>query len=150
MKTVLLLSGPNLSLSGQRQPEVYGTETLEDVVDRARKVAADSGCQLEHLAAESEGPLIEAIHAARGRAHAIVINPGALTHYAWSLADALRTFEGPVVEVHLSQPAGRETWRRVSVIAPVATASISGLGSAGYEIAVAAALSLASKSPRLH
>ncbi len=138
MKTVLLLSGPNLSLTGQRQPEIYGTETLEEIVDHARKAAADSGWQLEHVGAESEGPLLEAIHAARGRADAIVINPGALTHYAWALADALATFDGPVVEVHLSQPAGREAWRRVSVVAPVATASISGLGVSGYEAAVLA------------
>lgn len=137
-KTVLVLSGPNLSLTGQRQPDIYGTDTLDDIVDRARKAAADAGWQLEHVAAESEGPLIEAIHAARGTKDAIVINPGALTHYAWALADALATFDGPVVEVHLSQPAGREAWRRVSVVAPVATASISGLGAAGYEAAVLA------------
>lgn len=138
MKNILVLSGPNLSLTGQRQPELYGTETLEEIVDRARKTAADAGWQLEHVAAESEGPLIEAIHAARGRVEAIVINPGALTHYAWALADALATFDGPIVEMHLSQPAGREAWRRVSVVAPVATASISGLGSSGYEVAVLA------------
>lgn len=136
--SVLVLSGPNLSLTGQRQPEIYGTESLEEIVDRARQAAADAGWQLEHIAAESEGPLIEAIHAARGKADAIVINPGALTHYAWALADALATFDGPVVEVHLSQPAGREAWRRVSVVAPVAAASISGLGPAGYEVAVLA------------
>ena len=143
MKTVLLLSGPNLSQTGHRQPEVYGTDTLADIVDRARKAAADAGWELEHVGAESEGPLVEAIHAARDRVAAIVVNPGALTHYAWSLADALAAFGGPVVEVHLSQPAGREPWRRVSVVAPVATASISGLGAAGYETAVAAATRLA-------
>lgn len=138
MNTVLLLSGPNLSLTGRRQPEIYGRATLDEIVDRSRNAAAGVGWQLEHVAAESEGPLIEAIHAARGRADAIVINPGALTHYAWALADALATFDGPVVEVHLSQPQGREAWRRVSVVGPVATASISGLGPAGYEIAVLA------------
>lgn len=138
MKTVLLLSGPNLSLTGQRQPEIYGTNTMADIVELARKAAADVGWQVEHLSAESEGPLVEAIHAARGRVNAVVINPGALTHYAWALADALAAFEGPVVEVHLSQPAGREPWRRVSVVAPVAAASISGLGAAGYETAVLA------------
>ena len=138
MKTVLLLSGPNLSLTGQRQPDIYGTTTLDDIVEQARKAAADADWQLEHVAAESEGPLIEAIHAARGHADAIVINPGALTHYAWALADALATFDGPIVEVHLSQPAGRESWRRVSVVASVATATLSGLGAAGYETAVLA------------
>lgn len=150
MKTLLLLSGPNLSLTGQRQPDIYGTETLDDLVGRARKAAADLGWQVDHVGAESEGPLVEAIHAARGSAAALVINPGALTHYAWALADALATFEGPVVEVHLSQPAGREPWRRVSVVAPVATASISGLRAAGYEVAVTAAINLAEnpKPPR--
>lgn len=143
MKTVLLLSGPNLSLTGQRQPEIYGGDTLEEVVNRARRAAAGAGWELEHVTAESEGPLIEAIHAARGKADAIVINPGALTHYAWALADALATFDGRVVEVHLSQPAGREPWRRVSVIAPVADASISGLGAHGYEVAVLAVARMA-------
>ena len=150
MKTVLLLSGPNLSLTGQREPDIYGSETLGQVVERARAAAGDLGWKVDHLAAESEGPLIEAIHACRGRADAIVINPGALTHYAWALADALRSFEGPIVEVHLSQPAGREAWRRVSVVAPVATASISGLGAAGYEAAVRAAVSLTSNSHAPH
>lgn len=143
MKTVLLLSGPNLSLTGQRQPEIYGGDTLEEVVKRARKAAAGAGWELEHVTAESEGPLIDAIHGARGKADAIVINPGALTHYAWALADALATFDGRVVEVHLSQPAGREPWRRVSVIAPVADASISGLGAHGYEVAVLAVARMA-------
>lgn len=138
MKTVLLLSGPNLSLTGQRQPDVYGTTTLEEIVEQARKVAADQGWQLEHVSGQSEAPLIEAVHAARGRCEAIVINPGALTHYAWALADALATFDGVVLEVHLSQPAGREPWRHTSVISPVATASISGLGPLGYELALLA------------
>lgn len=147
MKTLLLLSGPNLSLTGCRQPEIYGTETLEEVIDRARKAAEEVGWRLDHVAADSEGPLIEAVHAAGGRVDAIVINPGALTHYAWALADALATFDGPVVEVHLSQPAGREAWRRVSVVAPTATASISGLGAAGYAVAVGAAITLESGQP---
>ena len=140
MKTVLVLSGPNLSQTGHRQPEVYGSDSLGDLIDLARKAATDAGWELEHVVAESEAPLIEAIHAARGRVAAIVVNPGALTHYAWSLADALASFDGPVIEVHLSQPAGREPWRRVSVVAPVATASISGLGASGYEMAVSAAI----------
>ena len=143
MNTVLLLSGPNLSQTGHRQPEVYGSDSLDDIVDRARKAAGDAGWELEHVAAESEAPLIEAIHSARGRVAAIVINPGALTHYAWSLADALASFDGPVIEVHLSQPAGREPWRRMSVVAPVATATISGLGASGYEMAVRAATRVA-------
>ena len=150
MSTVLLLSGPNLSLTGIRQPEIYGSRQLDDIVEEARAAAAEAGWDLEHVAAESEGTLIEAIHAARSRAAAIVVNPGALTHYAWSLADALATFDGPVVELHLSQPAGREAWRRVSVVAPVATASITGLGAAGYPLAVRAAVTLAQGRPPRH
>lgn len=142
-KKLLLLSGPNLSQTGHRQPEVYGAETLNQIVDRMRTAAHEAGWEMEHVSAESEAPLIEAVHAARTGAQAIVINPGALTHYAWALADALAAFPGPVVEVHLSQPAGREAWRRVSVVAPVATATISGLGSHGYELAVLAVARMA-------
>ncbi len=143
MKSVLLLSGPNLSLTGQRDPAVYGSQTLAEIVELARQVASAQGWELEHLGAESEGPLIEAVHAARGKRDAIIINPGALTHYAWSLADALATFEGPVLEIHLSQPASRESWRHTSVVSPVATGTISGLGAAGYELAVLAVARMA-------
>ena len=85
---------------------------------------------------------MELIHEARGRAAAVIINPGALTHYGWSLHDALATFEGPVIELHLSNPEGREAWRRTSVIAPVATGTIAGLGGLGYRLAVEAVAEL--------
>ncbi|MDQ1375781.1 MAG: 3-dehydroquinate dehydratase [Actinomycetota bacterium] len=139
MSTVLLLSGPNLNLLGEREPEVYGKETLEDHVGRARAVAGELGHQLEHLQSNHEGELVEAIHAARGRCAAIVINPGAFTHYAWSLHDALAAFDGVVVELHLSNPNAREPWRHTSVIAPVADGSIVGFGGYGYELALRAA-----------
>lgn len=135
---VLLLSGPNLNLLGEREPEVYGKETLDDHVARAREAAAQHGLDLEHLQSNREGDLVEAIHAARGRCAAIVINPGALTHYAWSLHDALAAFDGVVVELHLSNPNAREPWRHTSVIAPVADGSIVGFGGAGYELALQA------------
>jgi 3-dehydroquinate dehydratase-2 len=133
---VLLLSGPNLNLLGEREPEVYGTETLDDHVDTARTAAAAHGLELEHVQSNHEGELVEAVQAARGRCAAIVINAGALTHYAWSLHDALSTFEGVVVELHLSNPNGRESWRHTSVIAPVADGSISGLRGHGYALAM--------------
>ncbi len=139
---VLLLSGPNLNLLGDREPEIYGTETLEDHVATARAAAAERGLDLEHLQSNHEGALIEAIHAARGRCAAIVINPGAFTHYAWAIHDALAAFSGPVVELHLSDPETREPWRHLSVIAPVADATIKGLGGAGYPQAIAAAADL--------
>ena len=137
-RTVLLLSGPNLNLLGEREPEVYGTATLEDHVATARTTAQRVGLEVEALQSNQEGELLEAIHGARGRYAAIVINPGALTHYAWSLHDALAAFEGPVVELHLSNPNAREPWRHTSVIAPVATGSIVGFGGLGYELAIEA------------
>jgi 3-dehydroquinate dehydratase-2 len=137
---ILLLSGPNLNLLGVREPAVYGSDTLDDHVETARKAAAEHGYDLEHLQSNHEGVLIDAIHAARGRAAAIVFNPGAFTHYAHGLADALAAYDGIVVEVHLSNPAAREAWRRTSVIAPVATGTIAGFGGAGYRLAVEAAV----------
>jgi 3-dehydroquinate dehydratase-2 len=135
---VLLLSGPNLNLLGEREPEVYGTATLDDHVAAARAVADAHDLTLEHLQSNHEGDLIDAIHAARGRCAAIVVNPGALTHYAWGLHDALAAFDGPVIELHLSNPSAREAWRQTSVVAPVATGTIAGLGGHGYQLAVAA------------
>jgi 3-dehydroquinate dehydratase-2 len=135
---VLLLSGPNLNLLGRREPAVYGTTTLDDHVKAARAAAEDGGFELEHLQSNHEGELIDAIHAGRGRCAAIVINPGAFTHYAWGIHDALAAFEGPVVEVHISNPNARESWRHTSVVSPVATATIAGLGGHGYVLAMAA------------
>lgn len=133
---VLLLSGPNLDLLGQREPDVYGSATLADHEATARAEAERHGLTLEHVQTNHEGELVEAVHAARGRCAAIVINPGAFTHYAWSIHDALAAFDGPVVEVHLSNPNAREPWRHTSVIAPVADGSITGFGGTGYRLAV--------------
>ena len=92
--TILLLSGPNLNLLGDREPEIYGTTTLDDLVELATKTAADHGYELEHVQSNHEGDLVDAIHGARGRCAAIVINAGAFTHYSFALADALATFDG--------------------------------------------------------
>jgi 3-dehydroquinate dehydratase-2 len=135
---VLLLHGANLNLLGQREPHVYGHATLADYEATARAAAAEHGLTLEAFQTNHEGELVDAIHAARGRCAAIVINPGAFTHYAWSLHDALAAFDGVVIEVHISNPNAREPWRHTSVVAPVATGSITGLGMHGYELAVAA------------
>ena len=141
---VLLLSGPNLNLLGEREPAVYGSATLEDHVATAAAAAHAHGLALEHLQTNHEGVLVEAIHGARGRCAAIVINPGAFTHYAWSIHDALAAFSGPVVELHLSNPNAREPWRHTSVVAPVASGTIAGFGAAGYRLALdAVALLLA-------
>jgi 3-dehydroquinate dehydratase-2 len=135
---VLLLSGPNLNLLGEREPEVYGTARLDDHVALARKTAVAHGLEIEHFQSNHEGQLVEAIHGARGRCAAIVINPGAFTHYAWAIHDALAAFDGPVVELHLSNPNAREAWRHTSVVAPVATGSIVGFGGDGYRLAIEA------------
>lgn len=136
MATILLLSGPNLNLLGEREPEVYGSTTLEQLVAIARAEAERHGHELEHLQSNHEGALIDAIHAARGRCAAIVFNPGAFTHYAYALTDALAAFDGVIVELHLSNPHARESWRHTSVVAPVATGTISGFGAAGYRLAI--------------
>jgi 3-dehydroquinate dehydratase-2 len=138
MPTVLLLSGPNLNLLGIREPDIYGAATLEDHVKTATAVAGDLGMDLEHLQSNHEGVLVEAVHGARGRVAAIIVNAAAMTHYSWSLRDALAAFEGPVVELHLSNTAARESWRHTSVVSPVATGVISGFGGHGYRLAVEA------------
>ena len=138
MTTVLLLHGPNLNLLGEREPEVYGTATLDDHVARAREAAEAFGLDLDHMQSNHEGDLVDAVHGARGRCAAIIVNPGAFTHSSWALHDALAAFDGPIVELHLSNPDAREPWRRTSVVAPVATGTVSGFGGDGYELAVRA------------
>ena len=138
MATILLLHGANLNLLGEREPEVYGTATLADYIAATTAAAEKAGHQLESFQSNHEGELINVIHEARGRVAAIIINPGAFTHYAWAIHDALAAFAGPVIEVHISNPNAREPWRHLSVVAPVATGSITGLGIHGYELAVAA------------
>ncbi len=108
-KRVLLLSGPNLNLLGEREPLIYGDATLDDHVATARAAAELHRLDLDHMQSNHEGDLVAAVHGARGRYDAIVINAAALTHYGWSLHDALAAFEGKVVEVHLSNPYARET-----------------------------------------
>ena len=135
---LLLLHGPNLNLLGQREPEIYGHATLDDYVAAVRAQAAPYGITVEAFQSNHEGELVDAIHGARGRCAAIIINPGAFTHYAWSIHDALAAFPGPILEVHISNPNAREAWRHTSVVAPVATGSIMGLGMHGYELAVQA------------
>jgi 3-dehydroquinate dehydratase-2 len=139
MTTVLLLSGPNLNLLGDREPEVYGSDTLDDLVEDARAAAREHGLDLEHFQSNHEGAVVDAIQDARGRCAAIVINPGAFTHYSYAIADALATFEGVKVELHISNPSSRETWRRTSVVAPYVTGTVAGFGRHGYRLAIEAA-----------
>ncbi len=135
---VVLLSGPNLELLGQRQPEIYGTATLADHVAGNAPRPAALGLELEHFQSDAEVDLVTAVHGARGRVAAIIVNAGAVTHYGWSLHDAIASFEGPVVELHLSNPDAREPWRHRSVLSPVVDGTIAGFGGLGYELAVEA------------
>ena len=135
---ILLLSGPNLNLLGDREPAIYGDATLADHVDAASRAAAAVGHIVEHVQSNHEGDLIEAVQQARGRAAAIVVNAGALTHTSWALHDALAAFDGVVVELHISNPAAREPFRHTSVVAPVADGSIAGFGGLSYPLAVEA------------
>jgi 3-dehydroquinate dehydratase-2 len=140
MPKLLILTGPNLNLLGEREPAIYGTDTLDDCVDEARKVAAEFGWELEAVQSNHEGVLIDTIQAARGRVDAIIINPGAFTHYSYAIADALAMFDGAKVELHLTNTGAREQWRRTSVIAPVVHGTIAGFGRLGYGLAVRAAV----------
>ncbi len=117
-----------------------------DHVANAREQAQEKGFDLEHVQSNHEGALIDAIHAARGRVASIVINAGALTHYSWSLHDALSAYNGPVVELHLSDPKSREPWRHLSVIEPVAISSVVGKGGAGYREAIDTAINACNNS----
>jgi 3-dehydroquinate dehydratase II len=140
---ILLLHGPNLSQLGTRDPEQYGTATLDEVVAAARTEAEAAGAEVEHLQSEHEGVLLERLHAARtdGTA-AVIINAGAWTHTSYALHDALELLDIPKVELHLSNIHAREAFRSTSVIAPVSDGSIVGFGIDGYPLAVRAALSL--------
>ena len=134
---ILLLSGPNLDQLGTRNPEIYGSLTLHDHVARFTQRAATLGYHVLHRQSNFEGDLIEAIHEA-GQYVAIVINAGALSHTSWALADALESFGGVKVEVHLSNPAAREPFRHVSTLAAVVNGSIAGFGAISYELALVA------------
>jgi 3-dehydroquinate dehydratase-2 len=136
--SILLLSGPNLNLLGEREPAIYGSETLDDHVATAAGAAAELGLSLKHLQTNHEGELVEAVQRARGGTDAIIVNAGALSHTSWSLHDALAAFDGVVVELHLTNPAAREPFRHTSVIAPVANGCIAGFGGLGYRLAVEA------------
>lgn len=139
MAIILLVSGPNLNLLGTREPHIYGSDTLDDCVGDARAAAEALGHTLEHVQSNHEGELVDAIQGARDRCGAIVINPGAYTHSSYAIADALAAFEGVKVELHLSNPASREEWRRRSVVGPYVTGTVAGFGRAGYRLAVEAA-----------
>jgi len=145
MATILLLSGPNLNLLGEREPHIYGSDRLEDLVTEARAAAAAHGHELEHVQSNHEGEIVEAIQSARDRFAAVIVNPGAFTHYSFAIADALAAYDGVKIELHISNPSAREEWRRTSVVAPYVTGTIAGFGRHGYRLAIDAVAELIAK-----
>ncbi len=140
---ILVIHGPNLNLLGEREPDVYGKRTLEDINQTLRAIAAENNKTVEIMQSNYEGEIIDVIQAARREeVGAIIINPGAFTHYSIAIRDALAAVEIPVIEVHLSNIYQREEFRHKSVIAPVATGQISGFGTDSYRLAMQQAIQL--------
>jgi 3-dehydroquinate dehydratase II len=135
MRTIFVLNGPNLNLLGRRQPDIYGTETLDDVAERCRAACAP-GFDIRLEQSNHEGALVDLIHEARERACGIVINPAAYGHTSIAILDALNAFEGPVMEVHISQIHRREPFRHHSYVSHRADGVLAGLGLEGYAAAV--------------
>jgi len=133
---ILLLHGPNLNMLGRREPEIYGATTLPQIDDMVRERAVAAGVTLLAFQSNHEGALIDFLQAEGWDADGIIINPGALTHYGLSLRDALASLSAPIIEVHLSNVYRREQFRHTSVVAPVATGQIAGLGWRGYLLAL--------------
>ena len=132
----LIINGPNLNLLGQREPGIYGEENYESLCRRLRDFAAGHGAAADCVQSNHEGAIIDAIHAAQGAYDAIVMNPGAFTHYSYAILDALKAVRVPCIEVHISNVHQREEFRHISVTAPACVGQICGLGLYGYEAAM--------------
>ncbi|MGB8624197.1 MAG: type II 3-dehydroquinate dehydratase [Paracoccaceae bacterium] len=135
-KAIHILNGPNLNLLGKRQPEIYGSDTLADVEVACRAVAGEVGLDCQLMQSNHEGQIIDWIHEAREVAAGIIINPGALTHTSVAILDALNAFEGPVLEVHISNIHKRESFRHHSYVSLRAEGVIAGFGTEGYALAM--------------
>ena len=136
--TIYILNGPNLNTLGRREPAIYGSATLADVEHRCREVGEAAGFAIVFRQSNHEGELVEWIQQAREEAAAIIINAGAYTHTSLAIHDALRYFDKPIVEVHISNIHAREEIRHKSLIAPIALGMIAGFGPVGYELAITA------------
>ncbi|MDI6832157.1 MAG: type II 3-dehydroquinate dehydratase [Actinomycetota bacterium] len=137
-KLIAVVNGPNLNLLGEREPDVYGCTAWEEIREDLLKAAEGRGVELEFFQSNHEGAIIDYLQGLRGRARGLIINPGALTHYSYSLRDALSALEIPKVEVHLTNILGREDWRSRSVTAPAVRGVICGMGADVYHLALKA------------
>lgn len=144
-KLISILNGPNLNLLGQRQPEIYGYETLDDIAARCGALGREFGLDTLLRQSNFEGQIIEWIHEARQSAFGIIINPGAFTHTSVAILDALNTFDGPVLEVHISNVHKREAFRHHSYVSLRADGVMAGFGTQGYELAFRRMAALAEK-----
>jgi 3-dehydroquinate dehydratase II len=133
---LLVLNGPNLNVLGTREPQVYGRDTLADIVRDLREHAAQRGAELRDVQSNHEGALVDALHEARAWADGVVLNAGAFTHYSIALRDAISAAELPTVETHLSNTHAREPFRHHSVIAPVCVGVVAGFGRDSYAVAL--------------
>jgi 3-dehydroquinate dehydratase II len=143
--TVLVLNGPNLSRLGTREPEIYGTATLADVAASCAKTASELGLAVDVRQTDDEAELVHWVHQAADQRLPIVLNPAAFTHYSYALHDALAMRTAPLIEVHLSNPAARETFRHTSVVAGVADGTVAGFGLLSYDLALRAVASLVTR-----
>ena len=143
MPTVFVLNGPNLNLLGMREPEIYGSDTLDDLAGRLEDRARELGLEIDMRQSNHEGHLVDWLHEAQATsAKAVLLNAGALTHTSLALYDAIRSIKTPVIEVHLSNPAAREEFRHRSYVAMAAKGTIAGFGAKGYLLALEAAAEL--------
>lgn len=142
---ILVLNGPNLNLLGRREPGIYGTTTLDEIVDGLQSAADARGYNVVALQSNYEGALIDEIHRVGWDASGIIINPGAFTHYSIAVRDALAAVPAPAIEIHLSNTAAREPFRHHSVTAAVTVGSIAGLGPSGYGYALMHLMDLADR-----
>jgi 3-dehydroquinate dehydratase-2 len=139
---ILVVHGPNLNLLGERQPEVYGRQTLEEINRSLQALAEAEGVEVEFFQSNHEGAIIDRLQQARKAVDAVVINPGALGHYSYALRDAIASLPIPVVEVHLSNPHAREEFRHKLVLAPVCRGQVAGFGPYSYLLGLRAAIHL--------